>query len=51
MIDRGGSTDQRACRNIMRYAALRRDDRCFANLAMPDHANLSREDRPVANFG
>ena len=51
MIDRGSAANQRASRNVMRYAALRRDDGGFANLAVPDHANLPREDRPIANFG
>src|SRR5271165_405808 len=50
VIDGGCAADQRAGGNVVGYAALRGNDGGFADLAVPDNADLTRQNHAVANF-
>jgi enolase len=50
MVNRWSTAHQSAGWNVVSHAALRSDDRSFANLAVSYHANLPRKNRFVANL-
>ena len=50
MIDSRSAADQRVRGNVIRYSALRRDDRVIADLAMSNYADLASENHSSADL-